>query len=67
MAYRPVAGYSPSSFRVKYLQKNRDMEIWFAPVAGARALAMIRILIPTTLGTALLKATRFESAAPSSQ
>jgi hypothetical protein len=61
MAYRPVAGYSPSSFRVKYLQKHRDMEIWFAPIAG-RWLAMIRIVIPTTLGTALLKATRFEGA-----
>jgi hypothetical protein len=67
MAYRPVAGYSPSSFRVKYLQKNRDMEIWFAPVSGARSLAMIRILIPTTLGTALLKATRFESVVLSSR
>jgi hypothetical protein len=67
MAYRPVAGYSPGSFRVKYLQKNRDMEIWFAPVAGARLLAMIRISIPTTLGTALLRATQFESEAPSSQ
>jgi hypothetical protein len=67
MAYQPVAGYSPGSFRVKYLQKNRDMEMWFAPVAGARLLAMIRISIPTTLGTALLKATQFESAVPSSQ
>jgi Protein of unknown function (DUF3108) len=67
MAYRPVAGYSPSSFRVTYLKKNRDMEMWFAPVAGSRSLAMIRISIPTTLGTALLEATRFESAVPSSQ
>jgi hypothetical protein len=64
LAYRPVAGYSPSSFRVRYLQKNRDMEIWFAPVAGTRLLAMIRISIPTTLGTALLRATQFESALP---
>jgi hypothetical protein len=40
MAYQPVAGYSPSSFRVKYLKKNRDMEMWFAPVAGARLLAL---------------------------
>jgi hypothetical protein len=67
MAYQPVAGYSPSSFRVNYLKKNRDMEMWFAPVAGARLLAMIRISIPTTLGTALLKATQFETAVPSSQ
>ena len=62
MAYQPIGGYSPGSFRVEYLMKNRDMEIWFAPVAGTRLLAMIRILIPTTLGNALLKAVRFESA-----
>jgi Protein of unknown function (DUF3108) len=62
MAYRPIAGYSPSAFRVKYLQKNRDMEMWFAPIAGARMLAMIRISIPTIFGTAMLSATRFESA-----
>jgi hypothetical protein len=67
MAYQPVAGYSPGSFRVNYLKKNRDMEMWFAPVAGVRLLAMIRISIPTTLGTALLKATQFESAVASSQ
>jgi hypothetical protein len=67
MAYQPVSGYSPSAFRIKYLKKNRDMEIWFAPIAGARLLAMIRVVIPTTLGTALLKATQFESAAPSSR
>jgi hypothetical protein len=40
------------------------MEIWFAPIAGSRLLAMIRIVIPTTVGTALLKATQFESTAP---
>jgi hypothetical protein len=67
MAYRPVAGYSPSSFRVRYLQKNRAIEIWFAPIAGSRLLAMIRIVIPTTLGTALLKATRFEGGVPAPQ
>jgi hypothetical protein len=61
MSYRPVAGYSPGAFRVTYLQKARDMEIWFAPIAGTRLLAMFRISAPTMLGTAVLGATRFES------
>jgi hypothetical protein len=67
MSYQPIAGYSPGAFRVKYLSKNHDMEIWFAPIAGTRLLAMIRVSIPTTLGTALLRATRFESAVPTPQ
>jgi hypothetical protein len=61
MTYRPVAGYSPGAFRVNYLKANHDMEMWFAPIAGTRLLAVIRISIPTMLGTAVLKATQFES------
>jgi Protein of unknown function (DUF3108) len=62
MTYRPLAGYTPGAFRVNYLKANHDMEMWFAPIAGTRMLAVIRISIPTMLGTAVLKAVRFESA-----
>jgi hypothetical protein len=62
MSYRPVAGYNAGAFRVEYLKKARDMEMWFAPIAGTRLLAMFRISIPTMLGIAVLGATRFESA-----
>jgi hypothetical protein len=31
----------------------------FAPVPGTRFLAMVRISIPTMMGTAVLEATRF--------
>jgi hypothetical protein len=54
MTYRPIAGYRPGAFRVEYLQKNRDMEIWFAPIAATRLVAVVRIAIPTTFGTAVL-------------
>jgi hypothetical protein len=62
MTYQPVAGYSPGAFRVAYLEKARDMEMWLAPIAGTRLLAVVRISIPTLLGIAVLKATRFDSA-----
>jgi hypothetical protein len=62
MSYRPVAGYNMDAFRVNYLKKARDMEMWFAPMAGTRLLAMLRISIPTVLGIAVLEATRFETA-----
>jgi hypothetical protein len=60
MTYRPVAGYSPGAFRTNYLKKNRDMEMWLAPVPGTRLLAVFRISIPTMLGTAVLRATAFD-------
>jgi hypothetical protein len=62
MSYRPVAGYNAGAFRVGYLKQARDMEMWYAPIAGTRLLAMIRISIPTMLGIAVMGATRFESA-----
>jgi hypothetical protein len=62
MSYRPVAGYKMDAFRVNYLKQARDMEVWFAPIAGTRLLAMFRISIPTMLGSAMLEATRFETA-----
>jgi hypothetical protein len=62
MSYRPVAGYNTGAFRVNYLKKARGMEMWFAPVAGTRVLAMFRVSIPTLLGAAVLEATRFEGA-----
>jgi hypothetical protein len=62
MSYRPIAGYDTGAFRVNYLKKAREMEIWFAPIAGTRLLAMSRILIPTMLGIAALASTHFEAA-----
>jgi hypothetical protein len=61
MSYRPVAGYDTGAFRVNYLKKTREMEMWFAPIAGSRLLAMSHILIPTMLGIAAIKPTRFEA------
>jgi len=64
VTYRPVACYILCVSLVNYLKANHYMEMWFAPIAGTRTLAVIRISIPTMLGTAVLKATRFESANP---
>lgn len=60
MSYRPVAGYNADAFKVNYIKRTRDMEIWFAPIAGSRLLAMSRIVIPTMLGNAVLAASQFE-------
>ena len=60
MTYRPVAGYTPDALRIDYLKKNRDMEMWLAPVPSSRLLAVFCIRIPTMLGTAELRATQFD-------
>lgn len=59
--FTPIAGYVPDRVAIKYVATQRDMEIWFAPIAGTRVLAPYRISIPTPLGTGLIEATEFIS------
>jgi hypothetical protein len=60
--FTPIAGYVPDRASIKYVAAQRNMEIWFAPIAGTRVLAPFRITIPTPLGTGMIEATEFVSA-----
>ena len=63
--FTPVSGYIADRPALKYLTAQRNMEVWFAPIAGTRVLAPYRMTVPTPLGTAMLEATQFvTSAAP---
>lgn len=59
----PVAGHIPSRTAIKYLVKQRDMEVWLAPVAATRVLVPFRVSIPTPIGLGVLQATQFVSVA----
>lgn len=60
--FTPIAGYVPDRMSIKYVAAQRNMEIWFAPIAGTRVLAPFRITIPTPLGIGMIEATEFISA-----
>jgi hypothetical protein len=62
VTYRPVAGHRPDRSAIKYLMRNRDMEVWLAPVLGSRVLVPYRVKVPTALGEAVLQATHFVTA-----
>ncbi len=57
--FNPVSGYIPDRAAIKYLTKQRDMEVWLAPIAGTRVLAPYKLKIPTPVGNAVLEATQF--------
>jgi Protein of unknown function (DUF3108) len=57
--FTPIAGYIPGRAAIKYLVAQRDMEIWFAPLAGTRLVVPFRISIPTPLGMGVMEATQF--------
>jgi len=61
VAYQPLAGHRPDRPAVRQLAESRDMDIWFAPIAGTRFLAPFRISMPTLIGTAVLEADLFVS------
>lgn len=59
VTYRPISGHRPDRSAIKFLTETRDIEMWYAPIAGTRVLAPFRINIPTLFGTAVLQATQF--------
>ena len=59
----PIAGFVPHRSAIKYLAAQRDMEVWFAPVANTRVLVPYRVSIPTMIGVGVLEATQFVSVA----
>lgn len=61
--FTPVAGYVPDRTAIKYLAAQRDIEVWFAPIAGTRLAAPVKVTIPTPLGTGMLEATDFTTMA----
>src|ERR1035437_5582953 len=60
---QPIAGYRADSMTVKYVAGRRDMELWFAPIAGTSIMAPVRVLMPTLIGTLKIQADQFAAAA----
>ncbi|MEE7457598.1 hypothetical protein MPAR168_04300 [Methylorubrum populi] len=57
--YVAIAGHRPDRPGVKFMEDNRDMSVWLAPVEGTRVLVPMRIAVRTTLGTNIIEATRW--------
>ena len=58
---QPLAGYRADSMLVKYVAGRRDLELWFAPIAGTLFIAPVRVLMPTLIGTLEIRADQFET------
>jgi hypothetical protein len=59
----PIAGYRADSMIVKYVAGRRNMELWFAPIAGTSIMAPVRVLMPTLIGTLKIQADQFKATA----
>ncbi len=50
MRYVPIAGHRTNHRNVKEMAKNKDMEIWLAPMEGVSVFTPIKIVIGTKYG-----------------
>lgn len=57
----PKSGYVPNRAAITYLQNQREIEFWLAPVAGTRMTVPYKLLLPTPFGLGVLEATQFVS------
>ncbi|MEP7031984.1 MAG: DUF3108 domain-containing protein [Pseudolabrys sp.] len=57
--FTPVAGHIPSRTAIKYIAKQRDIEVWLAPIAGTRVLVPFRAHGPSPVGQVVLEASDF--------
>ena len=57
--YQAVAGHRPDRPGVRFMEENREMSVWLAPVEGTRVLIPIRISVLTQIGTNIIEATRW--------
>lgn len=59
-SYRAISGHRPDRDQVKFMEANKDMEVWLAPVEGTRALLPWKVSVRTQMGLAVITATSFK-------
>ncbi|HVV61008.1 MAG TPA: DUF3108 domain-containing protein [Pseudolabrys sp.] len=59
--FDPIAGHIPTRAAIRYVARQRDMEVWLAPIAGTRVLVPFRAQGPTPIGLGVVEATYFVS------
>jgi len=57
--YVPVAGHRPSREQVKFMENNKQLEVWLAPVDNLGVLMPFRMQIGTEAGVLTIHASRF--------
>lgn len=59
--YKPIAGHKPDRMQVKYMEDNKNIFVWLAPIKNTRVLFPVRVSIVTLIGVVMVQAERFET------
>lgn len=57
--YVPLAGHRPDRAVIKYMEENRDMMVWLAPIKATSFLIPVKVSVKTSLGIAVLEAEKW--------
>ena len=57
--YVPIAGHRPNRPGTKFMENNKQLEVWLAPLAHARVEFPVRISVATMVGTTIIQAIDF--------
>lgn len=59
--YVAISGHRADRPATRFMEDNRDMWVWLAPVEGARLLLPMRIEVKTSSGMSLIEASRWSA------
>ena len=57
--YVPIAGHRALRPSTKFMEDNKDMEVWLAPIQGTRVLLPLRISVRTMVGMSVVEASQW--------
>lgn len=59
--YVPISGHRSLRPSTKFMEENRDMSVWLAPVEGQRLLIPVRIAVRTMVGMSVVEASNLSA------
>jgi hypothetical protein len=57
--YVPISGHRALRPATKFMQDNKDMSVWLAPVEGQKVLVPVRIAVRTMVGMSVVEASNW--------
>ena len=57
--YVPISGHRALRPSTKFMEENKDMQVWLAPVEGTRFLLPLRIAVRTMIGMSVIEASNW--------
>lgn len=56
--FKAISGHRPERDAIKYMEANREMSVWLAPVESNRTLLPLRVEVQTQVGMSVIEASR---------